>query len=144
MLEGNSDFATPTNSLLGMGQLLFNPEDAKGWDWGVAWINTGTVFARASMANTLCTNRCTTGTTVQPNLILAGRDASTATKVVDILAERLNVTDVAPDVRSAWIDYMNRNDDGTLGTWTNTTTNVDKKVRGLVHLMLTGPAFELA
>ena len=116
MLEGNSDFTTPTNSLLGMGQLLFNPEDAKGWDWGVAWINTGTVFARASLANTLCTNRGVTGTRFDPNLILAGRDASTAAKVVDIVAERINVTDVAPDMRSAWIDYMNRNDDGTCGT----------------------------
>ena len=27
---------------------------------------------------------------------------------------------------------------------TNTTANVDKKVRGLVHLMLTSPAFHLA
>lgn len=144
MLEGNSDFATPTNSLSGMGQLLFDPEDAKGWDWGVSWMNTGTLFARASMANTLSTNRGTTGTRFDPNRILAGRDASTATRVVDIVADRLNVTDVAPDVRNAWIDYMNRNDDGTLGTWTNTTTNVDKKVRGLVHLMLTSPPFELA
>ena len=31
-----------------MGQVLFNPEDAKGWDWGTSWMNTGTLFARAS------------------------------------------------------------------------------------------------
>jgi uncharacterized protein (DUF1800 family) len=144
MLEGSSDFATPANSLSGMGQLLFNPEDAKGWDWGVSWINTGTLFARATLANTLATNRGTVGTLFDPNRILAGRDASTASRVVDIVADRLNVTDVAPDVRNAWIDYMNRNDDGSLGAWTNTAANVDKKVRGLVHLMLTSPAFELA
>ncbi len=63
---------------------------------------------------------------------------------MDLLADRLNVDDVSSDVRRAWIDYMNRNDDGALGTWTNTSGNVDKKVRGLVHLMLTSPAFHLA
>ena len=127
-----------------MGQLLFDPEDAKGWDWGVAWMNTGTLFARATMANTLATNRGAAGTRFDPSRLLAGRDASTATKVVDLLADRLNVSDVSPGVRAAWIDYMNRNDDGSVGAWTNTATNVDKKVRGLVHLMLTSPAFELA
>jgi uncharacterized protein (DUF1800 family) len=62
MLEGQSDFASAANSLPGMGQVLFNPEDAKGWDWGAAWLNTGTIFARAALTNTLCANRGNTGT----------------------------------------------------------------------------------
>jgi uncharacterized protein (DUF1800 family) len=144
MLEGTSDFSSAVNSLSGMGQILFNPEDAKGWDWGTSWMNTGTLFARAALANTLATNRGATGTRFDPNKLLASTDASTAEKVVDILADRLNVSDVPPDVRAAWIAYMNANDDGSRGTWTNTTANVDKKVRGLVHLMLTSPAFHLA
>ena len=64
--------------------------------------------------------------------------------MVDIVAARLNVDDVSSDIRAAWIDYMNRNDDGTLGTWTNTAASVDKKVRGLVHVLLTAPAFHQA
>ena len=63
---------------------------------------------------------------------------------MDILAERLNVEDVSSRVRGAWIEYVNANDDGSRGNWTNTPANVDKKVRGLVHLMLTSPAFHLA
>jgi hypothetical protein len=47
-------------------------------------------------------------------------------------------------VRAGWIAYMNANDDGSRGNWTNTSANVDKKVRGVVHLMLTSPAFHLA
>lgn len=39
---------------------------------------------------------------------------------------------------------MNRDNSGNLVPWTNTPANVDKKVRGLVHLMLTCPAFHLA
>jgi uncharacterized protein (DUF1800 family) len=144
MLEGTTDFSSAVNSLAGMGQVLFNPEDAKGWDWGTSWMNTGTLFARASLANTFATNRGSSGTRFDANNLLAGKDASTAEKVVDILADRLNISDVAPDVRAAWIAYMNANDDGSRGAWTNTAANVDKKVRGLVHLMLTSPAFHLA
>lgn len=144
MAEATTDFATASNSLAGMGQVLFNPEDAKGWDWGTSWMNTGTLFARSTMANTLCTNRGTTGTRLDPNRLLAGRDASTAEKVVDLLADRFNVGDASPAIRLSWIEYMNANDDGSRGNWTNTTANVDKKVRGLVHLMLTSPAFHLA
>jgi hypothetical protein len=39
---------------------------------------------------------------------------------------------------------MNANDDGTPGRWTNTPDNVDKKVRGLAHVLLTSPSFQLA
>ena len=144
MVEAQTDFATPANSLSGMGQVLFNPEDAKGWDWGTSWMNTGTLFARSTMANAMSTNRGSTGTRFDPNRLLAGRDASMAEKVVDILADRLNVEDASSRVRGAWIEYVNANDDGSRGNWTNTPANVDKKVRGLVHLMLTSPAFHLA
>ena len=144
MLEGSSDFSSATNSLAGMGQVLFNPSDAKGWDWGTSWINTGSLFARAALSNTMTSNRGATGTRFDPNLVLSGHDASTASQVVDILAGRLNVDDAPATVRDAWIDYMNRNDDGSLGTWTNTAANVDKKVRGLAHIMLTSPVFHLA
>lgn len=144
MLAGQSDFVTPVNALTGMGQTFFNPSDAKGPSWGVDWMNTGTLFARANFVNTLAANRGSGGTRFDANALLSGHDASTAAKVVDLLADRLNVTDAPPSTRLAWIDYMNRDDVGNTVTWTNTPGNVDKKVRGLVHLMLTSPSFHLA
>ncbi len=144
MLEGDSDFSTPANSLPGMGEALFNPADAKGWDWGLSWVNTGSLFARAALANTLASNRGSAGTRFDPNALLAGQDASTADKVVDLLAGRLNLGAVPDGVRTAWITYLNARDDGSPGTWTNTAANVDEKVRGLVHVMVTSPDFQLA
>jgi uncharacterized protein (DUF1800 family) len=144
MLEGESDFSSAANALAGMGQVLFNPADAKGWDWGASWMNTGSLFARVSLANTLSTNRGASGTRFDPGAILAGHDTSTAEGVVDALAARLNVEDVSGQIRGAWIDYVKADDDGSPGTWTNTPDAVDKKVRGLVHVMLTSPAFHLA
>jgi uncharacterized protein (DUF1800 family) len=144
MLEGTSDFSSAVNSLTSMGQPLFDPQDAKGWDWGDAWMNTGTVFARASLSNSYISNRNASGTFLNPSALLSGQDASTADAVVDILADRLNVSDVSSDVRSSWVAYLNANDDGSRGVWSNTPTNVDKKVRGLVDLMLTSSAFHMA
>ena len=108
MLEGTSDFSAAANALAGMGQVLFNPADAKGWDWGVSWMNTGSLFARASLANTLSTNRGATGTRFDPDAVLAGQDTSTAGGVVDALASRLNVDDVSSEIRDSWIDYVER------------------------------------
>ncbi|MEO8431451.1 MAG: DUF1800 domain-containing protein [Acidobacteriota bacterium] len=144
MLESTSDYASAAASLDGMSQDLFDPEDAKGWDWGLAWMNTGTLFNRATLANTLASNRGSSGTRFNPEALLAGRPASTADEVVGIFSERLNVADVAPAIRGGWIDYMNTDDAGQRLTWTNTPANVDRKVRGLVHLMLTSPAFQFA
>ena len=106
MLEGTSDFSAAANALAGMGQVLFNPADAKGWDWGVSWMNTGSLFARASFANTLSTNRGAAGTRFDPAAVLAGQDVSTAEGVVDALAARLNVDDVSAEIRDAWIAYV--------------------------------------
>jgi uncharacterized protein (DUF1800 family) len=144
MIEAQSDFSAPANALAGMGQSLFNPSDAKGWDWGTAWLNTGSLFARASLANTLASNRGTAGSRFDASALLAGADASTAEGVVDALASRLNVEDASGDVRDAWIAYLEANDDGSRGKWVNDAAHVDEKVRGLVHVMLTGPAFQLA
>jgi uncharacterized protein (DUF1800 family) len=144
MLEGASDFSAAANALAGMGQVLFNPPDAKGWDWGPSWMNTGALFSRASLANTLSTNRGGAGTRFDPEAVLAGHDVSTAGGVVDALAARLNVDDVSEEIREAWIDYVDANDDGSPGTWAHTPEAVDEKVRGLVHVMLTSPAFHLA
>ena len=146
MLEGTSDFSSAANALAGMGQVLFNPADAKGWDWGTSWMNTGSLFARASLANTLSTNRGDSGTRFDPQALLAGHDVSTAEGVVDALAARLNVDDVSREIRRAWIDYVEAGDDGVVapGTWAPTEGAIDEKVRGLVHVMLTSPAFQLA
>ncbi len=144
MLEGQSDFSAASNALAGMGQVLFNPADAKGWDWGPSWMNTGSLFARSAFANTLATNRGATGTRFDPEAVLAGHDVSTAEGVVEALAARLNVDDVSSQIREAWADYLRANDDGSPGTWTSTPETVDEKVRGLAHVMLTSPAFHLA
>jgi len=40
-----------------LGQELFNPPNVKGWDGGIAWINTNTLLARHELATLLVTGR---------------------------------------------------------------------------------------
>jgi uncharacterized protein (DUF1800 family) len=144
LLQATSDFSTPANSLNAMGQFLFYPEDAKGWEGGLRWVNTGTVFARASFANTLATNRGTGGTRFSPTALVAGAPLDTAMDVVHVVAERLGLSEAASPSKAVWERYVSARDDGTRGTWQNTPANLDKKVRGLVHLILTSPEFQFS
>jgi uncharacterized protein (DUF1800 family) len=144
MLQATSDFSAPANALNPMGQFLFYPEDARGWEAGLRWVNTGTVFARASFANTLSTNRGSGGTRIDPAALVAGRRLDTAADVVAAVAERLGLADSPAPCKAVWERYVSARDDGTRGTWQNTPANVDKKVRGLIHVMLTSPDFQFS
>jgi uncharacterized protein (DUF1800 family) len=142
-LEAKTDMSTPVNNLVSMGQPLFNPSDARGPEGDMGWINTGTVFARASMANTIVTNRGKTGTTIDLALLLAGKTLTTPTDVVNALADRLGLADAPFEVRAAWAKYVDSKSDGSRGYWHNTPAQVDQKARGLIHLMLTSADYHL-
>ncbi len=142
-LEAKTDMSTPVNTLVSMGQPLFNPSDARGPEGDMDWINTGTVFARASMTNTIVTNRVATGTRIDLSLLLAGKTLTTPTDVVNALADRLGLADTPPQVKAAWAKYVDSKSDGSRGYWQNTPAQVEQKVRGLIHLMLTGSDYHL-
>jgi uncharacterized protein (DUF1800 family) len=142
-LEAKTDMSTPAANLVPMGHDLFNPVDAKGWEGDLAWINTGTVFARASYTNALVTNRGTTGTRIDIPALVAGKALAIAHDVVNAVADRLGLADASPDYLAVWEKYVDSRPDGSRGFWTNTPTQVDQKVRGLIHLMLTSADYHL-
>jgi uncharacterized protein (DUF1800 family) len=142
-LEAKTDMSTPAANLVPMGHNLFNPVDAKGWEGDLDWINTGTVFARASFINSLATNRGTTGTRLDLAALVAGKSLTTPRDVVNALADRLGVADAPPETLAIWEKYVDSKPDGSRGYWTNTAAQADQKVRGLVHLMLTSAEYHL-
>ena len=142
-LQAKSDMSAPVNSLSTMGQFLFDPVDAKGPEGDMTWINTGTVFARASLMNAVVTNRGNTGTRIDVAALLAGKSLATATDVVDALTDRLGLADATPQTKAVWAKYVDSRSDGSKGFWQNTSSAIDQKVRGVIHLMLTSPDFHL-
>ena len=143
-LEAKTDFSTPVSSLNPMGQALFNPLDAKGWEGDLDWMNTGTVFARAAYTNSLVSNRGATGTRIDPAALVSGKSLTTPRDVVTALADRLGLADALPGTQAVWEKYVDSKADGSRGYWTNTPAAVDQKVRGLLHLMLTSADYHLS
>ncbi|MDQ6893215.1 MAG: DUF1800 domain-containing protein [Acidobacteriota bacterium] len=142
-LEAKTDMSTPAANLVPMGLNLFSPVDARGWEGDLDWINTGTVFARASFTNSLTTNRGTTGTRIDVAALTAGKTLATARDVVNALADRLGLADAPPEILAVWEKYVDSRPDGSRGFWTNTPTQVDQKIRGLAHLMITSAEYHL-
>ncbi len=142
-LEARTDMSVPVGDLIAMGQPLFDPLDAKGPEGDMAWINTGTVFARASTTNKFVTNRGTTGTRIDLSQLLAGKTLTTANDVVNALIDRFGLSDIPPQTRAVWAKFVDSKSDGSRGYWQNTSAQTDVKVRGLIHLMLTSSDYHL-
>lgn len=142
---GFGGFNVPQPTTIGaMGMVLLNPPDVFGWPGREDWLTTSQLFARMNWAASFVGNRRTvpgdTGIPIETVLQTAGLGAqSTAEQVVDYFTRLLVQTGLSAEARQALIDYLKKNDNGTLGTFTLDTTTKDKKVRGLIHLLLSSP-----
>ncbi len=126
-----------------MGQYLFWPPDVFGWPGREDWISTSQTLARANWANGVVASTTTLPNAMITALINAGNLGATPTadQVVDYFWELFVQRTTATNVRQALVDYIRRNDAGTIGTFTvaaDLTANF-KKVRGLLHLLLARP-----
>jgi hypothetical protein len=65
--------------------------------------------------------------------------SSTAEQVVDYFTSLLVQRPLAVEVRQGLVDYMKKNDAGVIGNFTLDAATIDKKVRGLIHLLLARP-----
>ncbi|MBL8150119.1 MAG: hypothetical protein JNN15_09355, partial [Blastocatellia bacterium] len=104
---------------------------------------SSTLLNRYNFANRLITNRNPRGNTVDPKLLLEGSNAQSATEVVNHLLKLLGLYDVDAATKSELKKYLQRNDDGTKGTFKLNEESMDKEVRGLIHLILSLPDYQL-
>ncbi len=148
LLQTRVDGATLITPLRNMGQWLFYPPDVFGWPGGAEWFGTSPLFARMNWANSFAANRSpTTGIPLDNVLTTAGLSANaTAEQVVDYFINLLIQRPLAPRVRQALVDYLKKRDDGTLGDFSLNTdkgaSSEYKKLRGLLHLLLSRPEFQ--
>ena len=148
------------NAMRQMGQTLFAPPNVKGWDGGKAWISTSTLMFRFNFANYLIN-----GDAMLPSGPAAGRikgagpgfrrlDQRTEPahreaieisrlvppelrnkpdELIDHLSKRLFQTRAAENDRTAFRQYLDSKKPDTS----------DQTIRGLVHLMMSTPQFQL-
>ena len=132
------------SSIAAMGQVLLNPPDVFGWPGKADWITTSQLFARANFANNLTTARGTTGAPpgipIDSVLATAGLNTnSTAEEVADYFIKLLVQAPLHQQLRQLLVDYLKKDDNGAIGTFRLDDTTKDKKVRGLIHLLLSRP-----
>jgi len=135
------------SSIAAMGQVLLNPPDVFGWPGKENWVTTSQLFARANFASNLSTARTTPnnpdippGIPVDTVLTTAGLNSnSPAEQVVDYFVKLLVQAPLFPELRQALVDYLKKDDNGVIGTFRLDEATKDKKVRGLIHLLLSRP-----
>ena len=127
-----------------MGQALFQPPTVKGWDGGIAWINSATLFERANLANVIVTQRSRRPDgRFEPSKWVA-KDAD-GPAVVGIFLDALLDGRASPETRSTLEGYLvGKDDKGNPVPFRPNGRGLDEKVRGLVRLVLSCPEYQLA
>jgi uncharacterized protein (DUF1800 family) len=116
-----NDALTP---LANMGQTLFDPPDVAGWDGGKSWFSTGAMLARMNFASTLSLNQ-------KFNLATAAAPyGKTPESLLSYVLDALSTAPLDTSVRAELLNYLRAN-----GAWTGSTTQLQSKVAGLVHLV---------
>src|SRR5262249_14039354 len=128
-----------------MGMDIFGPPDVAGWILNTGWINTAAMLERFNYANALANNRpanaTVPGASIPANVINAFL-APSAKKTVRRVLSALGPLDLG-DAFKPLKNYMMSDDSGNIVGFSTDATAVDKKVRGLIHQVLSSPEFQL-
>ncbi len=130
-----------SRSLQDMGQALFRPPNVNGWQEGISWMNASLAMSRFNFANDFTNSRRADRQLLDVAVLLERHHLQHATfeEMVDYFTRLLLSTPVSAQTRQALIDYMNT----PLGTG-NSLDVLDTKVRGLIHLIMCTPAYQLS
>jgi uncharacterized protein (DUF1800 family) len=127
-----------------MGQDLFAPPNVKGWDGGKAWIATDTMMERFNFASLITSNkfnRLEQYTSASDLMYKQG--LRNARQVVNYFAELLVDGDMPQSTYTTLTNYMSSNSTGTKTTKIMDNQTLDAKLRGVVHLIMTLPTYQL-
>jgi uncharacterized protein (DUF1800 family) len=148
------------NAMRQMGQILFAPPNVKGWDGGKSWISTSTLLFRYNFSNYLINGdamlpmspqKRANGADVgfRPHLeraeyirrvpidvqkIVPDELREKPKELVDLLSRRLFQSRPTENETSTFVQYLESRKAGT----------GDETIRGLLHLMMSTPQFQLA
>jgi len=126
-----------------LGQELFLPPDVGGWTSGTGWLNTTTLLNRYNFFNYIATRRQGPDF-FDVDSIISQHQLANSFGVVNHFLDRLVQEDVPMETFFVLEDYLRRDDTGRLIEFNiNDPVVVDKKVRGLVYLVLILSLYEL-
>jgi uncharacterized protein (DUF1800 family) len=114
-----------------MGQVLFDPPDVAGWETGQSWFSTGAMLSRMNYASALAGNQ-------KFALGRAAADhAGSPNELLTWVLDSMKTAPLSSDVTADLLDYLRAN-----GPWTGSSTQIQNKVAGAVHLVAGTPEYQ--
>ena len=128
-----------------MGQDLFAPPNVKGWDGGTAWIATDTMMERFNFANRITSAKFAEMSKYSTSTeIIDKQGLNSAGQLVDYFLDVLVDSDVPAATREKLVAYVSSDVKGNPVKEIPDEKTLDAKLRGLVHLIMTLPTYQLA
>jgi hypothetical protein len=139
-----NSYRTLSARIVAMGYPLLRYTNPFGLEDGDAWLDSSTIVARANFANELTQVSTTAGfqNRFDPAREIVRANLTTSNAIVDHFLRILLPVEPPQAVRTALYDFMNRVDTGVV-PFTFTPAKISEKVRGLVHLILALPEYQL-
>jgi uncharacterized protein (DUF1800 family) len=137
---------TPAQIAAFLGQELLNPPDVSGWNLNLGWINTSWLLNRFTWADFLAITRI--GDPAAPGVFILHDQLKKYTKASAKKTVRSFLSVFGPltvDAKTVKIlrDYLQINDSGAIVEFVPDDNTIDKKIRGLVHLIMCLSEFQL-
>ncbi|ETX08923.1 MAG: hypothetical protein ETSY2_02530 [Candidatus Entotheonella gemina] len=130
-----------THSLQNMGQTLFRPPNVNGWREGLGWMNASLAMARFNFANALTSGPRKDDPLFDVSAFLERNDLQEASseEMVDAVTLLLLQAPVSDHARQMLVDYMN----APIRVLDH-AERLNIKVRGLIHLIMCMPRYQLS
>ncbi|UCC97887.1 MAG: DUF1800 family protein, partial [Phycisphaerales bacterium] len=135
-LHENSYTGQARSFLQRMGMRVFSPPNVAGWNHGQAWVNSGYLLNRYNYANRLSSSAIATNEWVD-DLIPARQRNHDA--MIEFFRARLIQTELRPQEYAILNDFLSEIQNGG----GSAQSKYRRKIRGLIHLMMALPQYQL-
>ncbi|MCE9529519.1 MAG: DUF1800 domain-containing protein, partial [Planctomycetes bacterium] len=142
---GKANMPFLRDSTTKMGQEILFPPNVKGWDGEETWINSNTILLRFNFGLSLSTQRGSEfvkKSQIENGLLAA--NATTGDQAVDYFGRLLLDGNIKPKLKQELIEYMKVADKGKTVTFELKIDKPNEKIRGLMHLLMSSPEYQLA
>lgn len=140
----NLDADLPT-MMSRMGQNIFNPPSVKGWDGGAAWVSTDSMMERFNFAARATAQKFDEmHYYASPSELVYKQNLKNAGQLVDYFLNLLVESDMPLTCRQRLVKYVSTDLTGKSVAHLSDDRTLDAKLRGLVHLIMTSPAYQLS
>lgn len=128
-----------------MGQSLFKPPNVKGWDGGPAWIATDKMMQRFNFAAKMSTGRFNEVLKQStPLQIVEKQGLNNSREIVEYFLALMLDSDVPASTQKRLITYVASDINGNPVDRIPDEKTLDAKLRGLTHLIMTLPTYQLS